>query len=542
MPYNPDPDPGHSGETPESQQEPEGVNTAVATAVSLHLEGKREQALAVLGEALAQGLETPALYAAMGRIEFELERYEKAAASYRRLLELDPETRAGSLQLAVCYHQQELWEEASVAYREALLANGGPPEARIGLGTCLLHLDAPGEALESFDEALEAAPEDRQAQFGRAVALQRLSRFDDARAAYEQILEQDPGSEGALRNIVALSVETGDDGLMERYADQMLARDANSRAALSALASRAFRQEDYRRAAELCQRLAETAPENYEAWFNLGVAQQKQARWDEAVGAYAKAVELRPDAALAHQNRGVVLMEAGARDAAAEEFRQAIQLDPNLTDSACHLAWLLEQSGAGEEAGNIYEDVVGRDGRDNGFAGYRLGVLKLEQGDYEQSIRLLRLAVKGGTGNSEARWYLGRALWLSGDHAGAAAAFEQVLEHDPESVGALRSLASLALEAGDDRRAMELHDRLFALGERTPEICYNAGLLYQKADRREKAIELYEEAVSRKPDFAEALLNLGHVLSMTGHRAEAVNCWQRALELKPELASGYFGG
>jgi len=107
-------------------------------------------------------------------------------------------------------------------------------------------------------------------------------------------------------------------------------------------------------------------------------------------------------------------------------------------------------------------------------------------------------------------------------------------------VDALRGLAALALEAEDDRAALDLHTRLIGLGEKSAELYYNTGLLQQKSGSMDEAVRLYRKAVNAQPDFAEAFLNLGHALKSLGQEDEARDCWRKALEFKPELAHGYF--
>ena len=101
-------------------------------------------------------------------------------------------------------------------------------------------------------------------------------------------------------------------------------------------------------------------------------------------------------------------------------------------------------------------------------------------------------------------------------------------------------LAALAVEREEYDRALDLQARLINLGEKTPELFYNTGLLLQKTGQLEDAIRLYREAIAQRPNFAEALLNLGHALKSKGEQDEARSCWKQALDFKPELATGYF--
>ena len=102
-------------------------------------------------------------------------------------------------------------------------------------------------------------------------------------------------------------------------------------------------------------------------------------------------------------------------------------------------------------------------------------------------------------------------------------------------------MAALSIQSGDFNTALEHHVRLIDLGERSPEILYNAGLMYEKADQPEKAVRLYRDALALQPDMPEALLNLGRILESSGKSEEARTCWSKALEAEPALAQGYFG-
>ena len=110
----------------------------------------------------------------------------------------------------------------------------------------------------------------------------------------------------------------------------------------------------------------------------------------------------------------------------------------------------------------------------------------------------------------------------------------------PDSSDAVRGMAALSLEQGDFAEAYDLHRRLIELGEHSPELFFNAGLICQKRGQTEDAVRFYQQALSEDPQFAEALLNLGHTLMSMGQEAEARSCWRRAIREKPELAQTYF--
>ncbi|HME10394.1 MAG TPA: tetratricopeptide repeat protein [Bryobacteraceae bacterium] len=115
-----------------------------------------------------------------------------------------------------------------------------------------------------------------------------------------------------------------------------------------------------------------------------------------------------------------------------------------------------------------------------------------------------------------------------------------LLHRQPDSMDARRGLAAIALDAGDLNEALEHHLKLLEMGEKTPDVFYNTGLLSQKLGKTEEAATHYRSALNERPEFPEALLNLGHVLKSLGREDQAKTYWALAIEAKPDLAAGYF--
>ena len=93
---------------------------ALARAVSLHLEGKRREALQELKVAISNGGDSAELFSAIGHIQFELEQYEDAAKSYTKLLSMDPKHAAGNFNIAVCFEKLGRWNEAADRFKRLL--------------------------------------------------------------------------------------------------------------------------------------------------------------------------------------------------------------------------------------------------------------------------------------------------------------------------------------------------------------------------------------------------------------------------------------
>jgi tetratricopeptide (TPR) repeat protein len=91
-------------------------------------------------------------------------------------------------------------------------------------------------------------------------------------------------------------------------------------------ASRAFRQCDYPKAAELYVQLAEEKPLARNQAF-LGAALGASERYEESVNASTKAIEDDPEYGIAYYNRALVRRRQGKTSLAVKDLRRALEVD-----------------------------------------------------------------------------------------------------------------------------------------------------------------------------------------------------------------------
>lgn len=199
------------------------VSPALARAVSMHLEGKRKEALRELNTAIENGEETAEVFSAKGHVQFELEQYEDAIKTYERLLAAAPRHPTANFNLGICYEKLGRWQEATDAFQKALEIDPKREEAQLGLGICLLHQEKPEPAIGYFDKVLQRQSGHETAMFGKAVSLQLLWKFDEASALYLKILEKNPQSEECLVNLITIGMARKDHASIQQYAERLLA-------------------------------------------------------------------------------------------------------------------------------------------------------------------------------------------------------------------------------------------------------------------------------------------------------------------------------
>jgi type IV pilus assembly protein PilF len=100
------------------------------------------------------------------------------------------------------------------------------------------------------------------------------------------------------------------------------------------------------------QKAVELDPTYADAFHNLGSAYAEQAKWEEAIGAYRKALGLPIYASpeTTYNNLGYAYWALDRRREAEEAFRAALQLEPKLVPSHFWLGVLLQKEGREAEA------------------------------------------------------------------------------------------------------------------------------------------------------------------------------------------------
>lgn len=129
-----------------------------------------------------------------------------------------------------------------------------------------------------------------------------------------------------------------------------------------------------------------------QAAYNLGLLQQGQRRFEDAVVTYRHAVAINPDHHDAYSNMAVALQELGRLDEAVEVYRAVIASKPDFAMAICNLGVTLRAQGKLTESVDAYQQALAIK-PDYDWALVNLGAVLLDQGDTDSAIAACRRAV-----------------------------------------------------------------------------------------------------------------------------------------------------
>ncbi|WP_458527127.1 tetratricopeptide repeat protein [Onishia taeanensis] len=168
---------------------------------------------------------------------------------------------------------------------------------------------------------------------------------------------------------------------------------------------------------------------------------------------------------------------------------------------------------------------------DAGFMGAKtgLGIVYLQQRQYDQAEQQLQPVVDSGQAPWQAFNALGVIADIQGDYAKAQGFYEQGLVDNPMVPRMLNNLGYSHYLEGDWPAARQALRQALAIDPGYELAWRNLGLVHARDGDYDFAIE----AVARNGERAEALNDIGYIAMVDGRYAEAMNFFQEAMRQSP---------
>ncbi len=262
-------------------------------AAGLLAEGKATEATLIYNAVLEADSANLAARLALGDLLLAMGDVQKADREYSEALQHHPESPEALLKKALLLNRQGRWGAAIQLFNRAISLRFDYREAWAAKGQVYLAHDRPREALECFDKLVTFEEGQEEAWLGKAHAHLALGEADkaaesarkvlaidanneEAKALLERLRRMPPPTPGAAPTIAVSRIDSGDTGLLGELANALLeAGDPEG-------ALRGYEQ-------VLAQNRKDAR-----AWFGKGRALHALERYEEAVEAFATAVELAP--------------------------------------------------------------------------------------------------------------------------------------------------------------------------------------------------------------------------------------------------------
>jgi arylsulfatase A-like enzyme/Tfp pilus assembly protein PilF len=272
-----------------------GLYNLIKQAGSSSAEGRVEEAIAKVRQALAQDPEIVEAYMLLGNFLKKAKRPEEAIAAYRQALARDDEHQGALFQLAIAYKDQGRLEDARAGFERARELDAKNGKVLWQLADLWMRKGEPEKAEDVIKDALARKVDEHRFLLKLGESQIEAKRFDEAERSLKAALEKKPGLDTARFNLGLVYEETG--RTQEAIASYRAEVEGNAKA--------------------------------YRASFNLAKLLQKAGQREEAVAFFRKAVEIQPDFGTGQLYLAKALFDTGDLQGAEQWARQGLANKPD---------------------------------------------------------------------------------------------------------------------------------------------------------------------------------------------------------------------
>jgi tetratricopeptide (TPR) repeat protein len=275
-------------------------------------------------------------------------------------------------------------------------------------------------------------------------------------------------------------------------------------------------------------------------YHDLGNSLQESGRFDEAVAAYKKAIELNPNFSWSYHSLGDVLLKLEKWEEAVAAYKKAVELNPDFSWSYHNLGDALLKLRQWEEAAAAYRCEIALNS-DFAWSFCNLGdaLTKLKQWDEAIATYLKAIEIDGDLPGIYEK--LGYALRQTESDLNLVLEQSQ-LQITPENWDFYLQLGENLAKYDRPKSAIIIYKTLLTTMQNCAELSAELEELLQQQEKcvsvaleEDRALASSRATVAQKPDDCWSYYNLGAVLSHQKYWEEAAAAFFQAIKINPDL-------
>jgi tetratricopeptide (TPR) repeat protein len=182
-------------------------------------------------------------------------------------------------------------------------------------------------------------------------------------------------------------------------------------------------------------------PQNWRAFFNMGLAAVESGKGEEASKYYERALELAPRNAETHNNYGGLIYRTRPQEAIFH-FKEAIRLKSDFAVAHGNLGWAYFNMGQIQEA---YDEYAKAQRLDPEFPMIHkwLGMVEIKLGRFEEAFQHLQMALQQEPEDAQAHFFMGVTLESLNRRKEAVDHYRESLRIQPAALGPKANLSRL---------------------------------------------------------------------------------------------------
>lgn len=452
-----------------SQLDSQNAEYAALAASTLSLLGKHEEIITWVTTRIQRNDKDPFSYGFLGGAYKNLGRYQEAIEAYNKAITLKPDN-------ATFYGALGTVKSKSGHYQEAV---------------------------EAYNKAIALRPNHADYYSDRGSAYSKSGQYQQASADFEKASELDPQKVSYPADAAAALIQLGNYEKAIIWANTAIQRGGQY--AVEALNEMGKPKEAINWSITALQRCAQAV---VLAYIYLGDAYGRLNRYQEAVEAYSKLIDLSPSANF-YNKRGVAYSNLDYHEKALLDFKQASQLNNHVASFPTNAADSLNQLGRYAEAITWANTALGRD-RQYALAHHYLGDAYRHLGQYQKAIEAYNLALEHNPNSNANRANSIHSRGLChhemGFHVKALADYEEAIKLNLQLPNRKDALSIsyyckgfIHLDTQEFHQAYLSFDKGASLASTDSDLQVCLGFSHLLCKKQDIAFSLFDQLLSAKP-------------------------------------------
>jgi tetratricopeptide (TPR) repeat protein len=483
---------------------------------------------------------------------------QKAEEAFKKVLNVDPDSKEGLSSLAQLYFEQGDYAGTVEALKKIPEAEMDPSLLNM-LGYAYSQTRDYESAVATYEKALKQDPENQELRRDYAAALMGMGNSPAARAEFEKVLKADPDDGATYLRLAQLDQQEGrfDEARKELERAKTLQPDKSDNPEIpyqQALLEEAVGNQD--KAIELLQGLVKgserpgdqyTAAEaNNRALFldRLGSIYRAQRKYELALQTFQQIVALGQGQVARGEQAIVETMRLNHQlPKALEEVNSAVQKYPDERPLRILRADVVGELGRVEEAVKQLQALMDNTPADRELY-LSIANVYIQAKQFAEAERAVNKAL-GYTSKPEeqeySRFLLGEVYERQKKYDLAEEQFKKVLAADPLNASAANYLGYMLADRGVRlEESVKYIQKALQLEPNNGAYLDSLGWAYYKMDRCDLAEPHLEKAARLMSDDPTIHEHLGHLYLRMGKDTLAAQEWERALKEWPQALSSDF--
>jgi len=161
------------------------------------------------------------------------------------------------------------------------------------------------------------------------------------------------------------------------------------------------------------------------------------------------------------------------------------------------------------------------------------GVIRSMQGNFDDSVKLLKAAVEINKSDFSVQFNLAKALMDAGNHLESLHHHREAHNLNPLNIDCLINYAKSLKESGQELDALTAYDKALEINPAEFEVWTYRGIILNELGRHDEAIQSFDCALKINPNFVSALLSKGVTFFDLENYDQAIVYFKEALTIDP---------